>query len=60
MQNILPPPGSPPKFLTPLRPFRDEDMFSQMMDKIDTEFDQTMEKMEKEFDEKMDKEFDSW
>ena len=60
VQNILPPPGSPPKLLTPLRPFRDEDMFSQMMDKIDTEFDQTMEKMEKEFDEKMDKEFDSW
>ena len=59
VQNILPPAGSPPKLLTPPRPFQDEDLFSQAMDKIDKDFDQMMEKMEKEFDEEMEKKFDS-
>ena len=59
VQNILPPAGSPPKLLTPPRPFQDEDLFGQMMDKIDKDFDQMMKKMEKEFDDEMEKEFDS-
>ena len=59
VQNNLPPPGSPPKLLTTPRPFRDDDLFSQMMDKIDSEFEQEMEKMEKKFDEKVEKAFDS-
>ena len=59
VQNILPPAGSPPKLLTPPRPFQDEDLFGQVMDKIDKDFDQMMKKMEKEFDEEMEKEFDS-
>ena len=59
VQNILPPAGSPPKLLTPPRPVQDEDLFGQMMDKIDKDFDQMMKKMEKEFDDEMEKEFDS-
>ena len=59
VQNILPPAGSPPKLLTPPRPFQDKDLFGQMMDKIDKDFDQLMEKMEKEFDDEMEKKFDS-
>ena len=59
VQNILPPAGSPPKLLTPPRPFQDEDLFGQMLDKIDEEFDQMMKKMEKEFDDEMEKEFNS-
>ena len=59
VQNILPPAGSPPKLLTPPRPFQDEDLFGQMMDTIDKDFDQMMKKMEKEFDEEMEKKFDS-
>ena len=59
VQNILPPAGSPPKLLTPPRPFQDEDLFGQIMDKIDKDFDQMMKKMEKEFDDEMEKEFDS-
>jgi serine protease Do len=57
VQNILPPAGSPPKLLTPPRPFQDEDLFGQEMDKIDKDFDQMMKKMEKEFDDEMEKEF---
>ena len=60
VQNILPPPGSPSTLLTPPRPFKDADMFSQIMDKIDTEFEQEMQKSEDDFDKKMEKEFDSW
>ena len=59
VQNILPPAGSPPKLLTPPRPFQDEDLFGQVMDKLDKDFDQMMEKMEKEFDDEMEKKFDS-
>ena len=59
VQNILPPAGSPPKLLTPPRPFQDKDLFGQVMDKIDKDFDQMMKKMEKEFDDEMEKKFDS-
>ena len=59
VQNILPPAGSPPKLLTPPRPFQDEDLFGQVMDKLDKDFDQMMKKMEKEFDDEMEKKFDS-
>ena len=60
VQNILPPSGSPSTLLTPPRPFKDADMFSQMIDKIDAEFEQEMQKSEDDFDKKMEKEFDSW
>ena len=57
VQNILPPAGSPPKLLTPPRPFKDENLFGQVMDKLDEDFGKMMEKMEKEFDDEMEKEF---
>ena len=54
IQNILPATGSPSKLLTPVRPYKDEDLFGQVMDKFDDDFDQMMNKMEKEFDDEME------
>ena len=57
VQNILPEVGSPSKLLTPVRPYQEEDLFGQVMDKFDNDFGQMMNKMEKEFDDEMEKEF---
>ena len=55
VQNILPPPGAPPKILTKPRPFRDEDIFDQAIEKMNEDFDQKMKKMNEDFDQKMKK-----
>jgi len=58
----LPPPGAPPKILTKPRPFRDDDLFDQAVEKMDQDFDQKMDKMDKDFFEemkKMDEDFNS-
>lgn len=62
VQNVLPPPGSPSKLLTKPRPYKDEDLFSQLEKKMKKDFDQMEEQMEKEFDQmkkKMEKDFNS-
>ena len=55
VQNNLPPPGAPPKILTKPRPFRDDDLFDQALEKMDQDFDQKMDKMDKDFFEEMEK-----